>query len=116
MTRRRAGHIMGTSEGVTMNTIDLLERLVLKVPCAACGRSYEVPVQHVLESQRLVHESERMWDEGCPNYCRDSVCELVQYAALVDEGAARDAERSVTGALERLAGSGLDVDVSCAIG
>ncbi|HVZ22712.1 MAG TPA: hypothetical protein VG871_16675 [Vicinamibacterales bacterium] len=98
-----------------MNTVDLLERLVLKVPCASCGASYDVPVQHVLESQQLVRDFERMWDEGCPNYCRESVCELVQYAALVDEGAARDVERRVAGALERLAGSGLDVSVSCAI-
>lgn len=94
-----------------MTSVDVLERLVLKVPCAACGGSYEVPFRHVLESQQLVHDSERMWGEGCPNSCRDSACQPIQYAVLVDEGTARDVERQVASAVGRLARCGLDVDL-----
>lgn len=97
-----------------MNNVGILDQLVLKVPCAPCGTSYDVPFRDVLEAQQLVHDSERMWDEGCPNYCRDSACEAIQYAALVDEGTVRDIERSVADAVEKLAKSGFDVGVSCA--
>lgn len=96
-----------------MNNMELLGHVVLNVPCASCGDHYGVPLRHVLESHELIHESERMWDEGCPNYCRDSTCELIHYAALVDERVARDVVGSLDRAFGTLERTGLDVDLAC---
>ena len=96
-----------------MNNMELLEHVVLKVPCATCGDDYDVPIRHVLESHELIHEFEQMWDEVCPNYCREAPCELIHYAALVDERAAHDVVRSLTRAFGTLEKTGLDVDLAC---
>ncbi len=96
-----------------MKTVDLLEHLILRVPCAACGASYDVPFRHVLESQQFLHDCEKMWDEGCPNYCRDAACEPLAYASLVSEFTAREVQHDVADAVHTLERSGFDVDVSC---
>lgn len=95
------------------STPDVLERVVLKVACPSCGDSYGVPLRQVAASQELLHESERMWDEGCPNYCREPACEPLAYASLVDESTTRDVVHAITNAVERLEHVGVQVDVAC---
>lgn len=96
-----------------MTSVDILEHVALDVPCASCGDDYSVPLRHVLLSQDVVHESERMWDEGCPNYCREPICLPLSYARLAKESAVRGFERHLADAMTELRTAGLDVNISC---
>lgn len=67
-------------------TLDLLQHVAIRVPCAACGQHYDVSLRQVLLSQDMLHD-------GCP-VCTDTECLPLTYAALANEDALREFERS----------------------
>lgn len=93
---------------------EILEHVVVKAPCISCGDHVDVSLRQIAESQELLHDIDQMWDEGCPNYCREPACELVTRASLVDEAATRDAVHAINEAVNRLSHAGAHVDVACA--
>jgi hypothetical protein len=82
---------------------DLLKQVAVLVPCAACGQHYTVSLRDVLMSQDMLHE-------GCP-VCHETECLPLTYAALADEAAAREFERSWTQLLRKVRASGFDLTV-----
>ncbi|MCC7415571.1 MAG: hypothetical protein IT176_00405 [Acidobacteria bacterium] len=97
---------MGAPSTPTPSTapgLDLLQYLAVRVPCAACGQHYEVSLRQVLLSQDLLHE-------GCPIHT-ETECLPLTYAALANEGALRDLERSWALLLDRVRMGGFDLTV-----
>lgn len=87
----------------TERAVDLLEFVAVRVPCAACGQHYEVSLRQVLLSQDMLHE-------GCP-VCTETECLPLTYAALANEDAVRDLERSWARLSELVRTSGFDLTV-----
>jgi hypothetical protein len=44
--------------------MDILTAVVLEMPCPNCGRTYQVPVAHVTESQEMLNEGCATLSEG----------------------------------------------------
>lgn len=57
--------------------MNILERLAIEIPCSACGGRYEVTLEQVLLSQKMLHE-------GCPVQVADE-CPPLAYSELVDQ-------------------------------
>lgn len=85
---------------------DLLESAAIRVPCGACGQSYEICLRQVLLSQRMMHE-------GCPVHT-ETECSPLFYAPLADGEAVRDLERSWVHLAELLRAKGLDLTLRAA--
>ena len=66
--------------------LDLLQHVAVLVPCAACGHHYTVSLRDVLMSQDMMHEE-------CP-VSHETECLPLTYAALADESAVREFDRS----------------------
>ena len=98
---------MGTvspAAGPASTNIDLLEYVAVRVPCASCGQHYAVSLRQVLLAQDMLHE-------GCP-VCTETECLPLTYAALANEDALRDLERSWSRLVERVHAAGFDLTVS----
>jgi hypothetical protein len=65
--------------------MDILERVVIEIPCSACGGRYEVTLKQVLLSQGMMHE-------GCPIQIVDE-CPALAYSGLVDEEVIQELQR-----------------------
>ena len=83
--------------------LDLLEHIVVRVPCTACGQHYSVSLRHVLMSQQLVHD-------GCP-VCDERECLPLTYAALADEAALREFDQSWSLLLHKVRAAGFELTV-----
>jgi hypothetical protein len=81
--------------------LDLLQHVGVLVPCATCGQHYTVNLRDVLASQEMIHE-------GCP-VCREPACQPLSYAALADEGAAREFERAWIQLLAKVRTAGFEL-------
>lgn len=71
------------------------------MPCGACGRHYDVTLRQVLLSQDMLHA-------GCP-VASETECPPLTYAALANEAALRDFERSWRRVIDQVNAIGLDV-------
>lgn len=87
----------------TLPDLDLLQHLAVRVPCEACGQFYSVSLRQVLLSQQMLHR-------GCP--AEDSECPPVTYAALANETALHDLERSWSRVLREVRMLGLELTVT----
>lgn len=87
--------------------LDILQHVAVRVPCGACGRYYDVTLREVLLSQAMLHA-------GCPA-SSDRECPPLTHAALADEAAVRDFERSWRRVIQQVNSIGLDLTV-CAPG
>lgn len=67
-------------------TLDLLQHVAVRMPCAACGQHYDVSLRQVLLSQDMLHD-------GCP-VRSETECVPLTDAALANEDALREFERS----------------------
>jgi hypothetical protein len=83
--------------------LDLLQQIAIRVPCAACGRHYPVSLRDVMMSQEMIHE-------GCP-VCEERECLPLTYAALADEAALREFDRSWSRLSQRVRTAGFDLTV-----
>jgi hypothetical protein len=90
---------------------DLLEHVVLHGRCSGAVTQYDVPLRDVIDAQHLVHDVEQMWSEGCPNDCRDVVCQPLHYALLLTESAAGECERHPMDVVATLMAAGVDFDI-----
>ena len=80
---------------------DILQQVAVRVPCASCGRHYEVTLRQVLMSQDMLNA-------GCP-VCSETECLPLTYAQLADEAALRDLERSWARVAQVVRAAGLDL-------
>ena len=84
-------------------TLDLLQFVAVRVPCAACRQPYEVSLRQVLLSQDLLHD-------GC-TVAADTECLPLTYASLANEDALRAFEHSWSRLLEVVRRTGFDLTV-----
>lgn len=83
--------------------LDLLQHIAVRVPCAACGQYYDVSLRQVLLSQAMLHE-------GCPS-CSETECPPLTYAALANEAALVDFERSWSRLFRQVRKTGFELTV-----
>lgn len=83
--------------------LDLLQHIAVRVPCAACGQHYSISLRHVLMSQDVAHD-------GCPA-CDETECLPLTDAALADEAALRECERSWSRLLHKVRAAGVELTV-----
>ncbi|HKV24737.1 MAG TPA: hypothetical protein VJN93_09120 [Candidatus Acidoferrum sp.] len=65
--------------------MDILDKLAIEVPCAACGGRYEVTLKQILLSQNMLHD-------GCPVQVADE-CPPLAYSGLVDHETIQELQR-----------------------
>jgi len=65
--------------------MDILDKVAIEIPCAACGGRYELSLKQVMLSQEMIHE-------GCPVQ-DDRECPPLAYSDLVDEETLRELQR-----------------------
>ena len=80
---------------------DILQQVAVRVPCASCGRHYEVTLRQVLMSHDMLND-------GCP-VCSETECLPLTYAQFADEAAVRDFERSWARVAQVVRTAGLDL-------
>ncbi|HQZ38487.1 MAG TPA: hypothetical protein PLH72_05555 [Vicinamibacterales bacterium] len=81
--------------------LDILQHVAVRVPCGTCGRYYDVTLRQVLLAQVMLHA-------GCPA-ASDTECPPLTYAAVADEAAVRDFERSWRRVTQQVNSIGLDL-------
>jgi hypothetical protein len=75
--------------------------VAVRVPCGTCGRYYDVTLRQVLLSQTVLHA-------GCPA-SGGTECPPLTYAAVADEAAVRDFERSWNRVVQQVRAIGLSL-------
>lgn len=91
----------GTTTAVA--DFDLLQHIGVRLPCTTCGEYYDVSFRQVQLSQELLHL-------GCPE-SSDAEWSTVTYAALANEAALHEFERSWTRLARQVRAMGLQVTV-----
>ncbi len=81
--------------------LDLLRRVVVQVPCVACGRHYGVTLRQVLLAQQLAHQ-------GCPAR-HEPECPPVVYAKLADERALHEFDESWWRLVDKVRAAGFEL-------
>jgi hypothetical protein len=44
--------------------MDILDKMAIEIPCAACGGRYELSLKQVMLSQEMIHEGCQVQDKG----------------------------------------------------
>ena len=83
--------------------LDLLRRVVVRVPCVACGRDYGVTLRQVLLAQQLVHQ-------GCPAR-HEPECPPATYARLADKDALHDFDERWWRLVDKVRSAGFELSV-----
>lgn len=83
--------------------LDLLRRVVVQVPCVACGHYYGVTLRQVLLAQQLVHQ-------GCPAR-HEPECPPVIYSKLADEDALHEFDQSWWRLVDRVRSAGFELSL-----
>ena len=65
--------------------MEILEKVAIEIPCAACGGRYQLSLKQVMLSQEMMHE-------GCPVHV-DRDCPPLVYSDLVDEETLKELQR-----------------------
>ena len=92
-----------TTQPVAPLDVDILQHVAVRVPCTACGQYYDVTLREVLLSHAVLHA-------GCSPTSRDE-CPPLVHAALADETALRDLERSWRRVIQQVTAMGLNLTV-----
>ena len=85
--------------------MDVLEIVVIEIPCSACGGRYEVTLKQVALSQQMLHE-------GCPVRA-ETECPPLFYSGLVDRDLVLELQRVWARLEEEARGASGELKLHC---